>query len=125
MFHGFFRKADYILLAALIVIGVAVSVWLSSASSLGDKVVIKQDGKLYGTYSLLEDQTITIENGSKVNVIEIHDGEVEMASASCKNQVCVNHAAIRTSGTSIVCLPNRIMVTIEAEGGNEIDAVTS
>jgi hypothetical protein len=46
-----------------------------------------------------------------------------MDSASCKNQVCVDHGAISLKGDSIVCLPNRVVVEIKGEGG-EADVIS-
>lgn len=61
------------------------------------------------------------------NVVEVRDGTVSVTEASCKNQVCVRHNSISKRGESIVCLPNRLVVSIEngsGEGGG-YDEVTS
>lgn len=118
-----FRKADYILLAVLIVIGTAVSAALSFGHTGGDKVVIKVDGREYATYSLSEDRTVTVENDGRTNVVVIEDGSVNVTEASCHNQVCVKHATISRTGESIVCLPNKMIVTIEGKG-EDFDAIS-
>lgn len=51
------------------------------------------------------------------NVVEISGGSVRVSEASCKNQVCVHHSSISRPGESIVCLPNRLVVRIDAGGG--------
>ena len=64
---------------------------------------------------------------SNYNIVEISGGSVSVTKASCKNQVCVRHGKISHTGESIVCLPNRLVVTIEGgdrEGGG-YDSVTS
>ena len=62
------------------------------------------------------------------NVVKISGGKVSVTEASCKNQVCVHHGAISSSGESIICLPNRLVVRIDAgdsEEGGGYDSVTS
>ena len=46
-----------------------------------------------------------------------------MESSTCKNQICVEHGKISLKGDSIVCLPNRVVVEIEGEGG-EADVIS-
>ena len=47
------------------------------------------------------------------NTVEIKDGAVAVTNADCKNQICVNHAAITKKGESIICLPNKVIAEIE------------
>ncbi len=116
------RKADIVLFAALIIIGVLISVLAFSGGTRGASVVVKVDGKEYGTYSLLEDRTVTIENNGHVNKITIKNGAVQMAESSCKNQLCVKQGQIFSTDKSIVCLPNRVTVEIKGEDG-EYDVI--
>ena len=145
----FIRKADVILFIVLVAVGLAVSAALSLSHTAagGDaKVIIKSGGSLYATYSLYEDREITVpapkQNGVDApapdpdeaassqydyyNVISISGGKVSVSEASCKNQVCVRHGSISHSGESIVCLPNRLVVSIDGgEEGGGYDTVTS
>ena len=109
----------------LILIGVAASLWISQFDTSGSRVIIKTDGKAYGSYSISEDRTVTVKQGKKTNTVRIHDGEVSVTHASCHNQVCVKHKAIHTTGESIICLPNKMVVQIQGKGGDEYDAISS
>ena len=51
-------------------------------------------------------------DGGKNHLI-IKDGTAEISEASCPDKICVNHAPISESGQTIVCLPNRVVVTIK------------
>lgn len=119
----YFKVADYILLVVLLVVGIASSMYISMSSEAGSKVIVRTRGELYGTYSLMEDNEIVVTQDQKENIITIADGQVVMHSASCKNQVCVDHAPISMTGESIICLPNQVVVTIEGKE-DEFDAVT-
>ena len=111
------RKADIVLALALIAAGLLLSWVLSFHDSAGDELKITADGKVFGTYSLFEDQTIHIVNGSKENHVVIKDGSVHMSGASCSGQDCVRQHAISRSGETIVCLPNRVI--LEISGGEK------
>ena len=144
----YIRKADIILFIVLVAVGIAASAALSLSHSDagGDaKVVIESGGEVFATYPLSEDTVLEIPAPSGVkykdprgrrlnpddestqytyyNIVEIKDGKVSVSAASCKNQVCVRHGSISHAGESIVCLPNRLVVTIE--GGSGYDTVTS
>lgn len=124
MFKRIFTKADIVLLVILVAAGLATSVFLALSGDAGSKVIIESDGKLYATYRL--DQNISVEVKSKngTNTVVIENGRVDVTQGSCRNQVCVEHATISRSGESIVCLPNRLLVKIEGEGGDGPDVIS-
>lgn len=122
----YIKKADIILLIALVVIGLACTVYLAAAKTGGDTVIVERSGEMYGKYSLFEDREIDVPCVASVGTnlhISIKGGTVEVTKSGCANQICVKHDAISQSGESIVCLPNRIVVRIEGNGGG-YDAVT-
>ena len=120
----YIRKADVILLIVLVVVGLLSSAYIAMSRTVGDTVIIEQNGKMYGKYSLFENTTVTIEGKNCTNIVTIEGGQAKMQESTCKNQVCVRHAAISEGGESIVCLPNRVVVRIEGKGGG-YDAVSS
>ena len=143
-----------VLVAAGLAASAALSMSHSTAGS-DARVVIKSGGELFATYPLSKDTVIEVPapaegaaseaeepegasssddviggectQYSNYNIVEISGGSVSVTKASCKNQVCVRHGKISHTGESIVCLPNRLVVTIEGgdkEGGG-YDSVTS
>lgn len=85
-------------------------------------VEVRVDGTLYGTYSLEEEQTIEV---NETNRIEITDQVVRMIWAECPDQICVDHKAISRAGESIICLPNKVVVSIVDGDDAELDAVAN
>jgi hypothetical protein len=137
----FIRKADIILLIVLVALGLAASAVLAvqgGDAGADAKVVIKSGGSVYATYPLSEKKTIVVpapqqsdstaaegEQPELYNVVIIDEGSVSVSEASCKNQVCVRHGSISHTGESIVCLPNRLVVSIEGGEGGGYDSITS
>ena len=118
------RKADIALFIALVLLGGALVVPAMFFDASGDTVKIAVAGKLFGSYPLDEDRKIEVKKGGNVNLVIIKDGYVKMESASCKNQICVHTGKIKRAGQSIVCLPNRVSVTIEGESDEGFDTVS-
>lgn len=91
--------------------------------SQGSIIVITRNGELYGTYNLSQNQTIEIENTDHevTNTLQIKDGVAKMIEADCPDKLCMHQKAISVSKENIVCLPNRIVVTVEADHNEGLD----
>ena len=77
---------------------------------------ITVNGEEYGTYSLSKDQVISI---GDTNVCEIKNGEVKMTDADCPDHLCMKQKAVDSTGGTIVCLPNKVV--IEGEKGESLN----
>ena len=88
---------------------------------------IYQDGKCIRRVPLDEDAVFTIESDDGYNTIEVRDGQIRIADADCRDQVCVRSGALR-GNVPIVCLPHRLVVQGASSASNnaelEFDAVT-
>ena len=90
----------------------------------GDTVVVTVDGIIFGEYSLQEERTVDIRQGDHFNILIIRDGKAHIESADCPDGICVDHKPIFRDGESIVCLPNRVVVTITTnDDDNDLDIV--
>lgn len=84
-------------------------------------VTVKVAGEITGVYSLAEDKEISINGGT--NLLKIHNGSADMIEADCPDKLCVNQKKISKNGESIICLPNKVVVTIDSNENSEFDAV--
>lgn len=91
----------------------------------GAYVEVTVDGKLYGTYSLMEEQEIPIKGKEKVtNTLTIKDGKAKMTDADCPDHLCMHQKAISKENETIVCLPNKIVVkVIDTQEKQEFDSI--
>ena len=114
-----------VLLAAALLTAVGMRIWQMNNTRDAAKVVVTIDGRVYGTYPLSEDRTERIElpDGS-YNILTISDGYADVTEASCPDQICVKHNHIKYSKESVVCLPNKVVVTVEGGEDSEIDGAT-
>lgn len=119
------ERNDRILIVGIIVSAVLLTIaFLLKGSSVGTTVVVSVDGEEYGRYSLLKEQVVQI---GDTNTLIIHNHEADMLFAECPDQICVKHVSISETDENIICLPNKVVVTIEDIYGNkaepELDAV--
>lgn len=111
---GFRRRDAFFLLGLGLAAVILLICYLFCFRKDGSTVTITIDGEAYGSFSLSQDQHIPITiDGAVTNVLMIYDGCAKMEEANCPDQICVNHAAISHEGESIICLPNRVVVTVE------------
>ena len=117
------KKADlFLILIVCIVAFGGIIVYSMLGSKDAASVVIEVDGEVYGEYELNKNQEVSIQD---TNILIIKDGIVRMEEADCPDQICVNHRPISKNGETIVCLPNKVVVTVTGAEDGTLDAVTN
>lgn len=121
------KKADFIVIAVVLSIAVVlIAVLYGSKSNTGSYVQIEVNGKVVNTLSLDEDVQLEIEGADGgTNTLVIENGYASVTHASCPDGICVNHKKINRSGESIICLPNKVVISVvNDKSTDEIDAVS-
>ena len=122
---GFFadkkRRRDLIVIASLLVLALALYLILGAARTEGGTVVVRVDGVETERHSLFADGTYPLNGGS--NILVIADGQAWLSEANCPDRLCVRQGRIHYTGQSIICLPNRLTVTVEDGEENGVDFV--
>lgn len=118
------RRDIVLLLLVLVIGGICVLVMALRPAAVNGIVEITVDGAVYQQLPLSEDADLMIEgyDGGENHLI-IQNGTVHMESASCPDGICVRHHAITKDGENIICLPNRVVVTIHGGEEGSVDAV--
>ncbi len=112
-----FKKMDWVLLAALVILGIAMTIIIyRPASSAGSTVIIKENGIRTQAYPLSHNATYTITNGDGTNTLTIQDGYASITDANCHDYYCIRQGKINQPGQSIICLPHRLSIEIQGEG---------
>jgi hypothetical protein len=103
----------FIVLMSLIVIGVLFQyLW---STSLAAKVQIRVNDKIYGTYSLSQQRTITVHGQLGDSIIQIARGSVRFIRSPCHAQYCVHQGWLKRAGQAAICLPNQITLELVGE----------
>lgn len=119
-------KQDMILLFGMVLAAfLAWAVFAVLNYGNAQMVVVIQDGQEIARYPLSADETVTIpfnENG--YNLLMISGGEAAVSDADCPDRLCVSQRAITGKGESIICLPHKLVITIDSDKEGELDAIT-
>ena len=111
-------KNDFIFILSLVVLTVAIGLFVYLSGEEGDTVSVYIDGEFYESYPLSVNTSVDIVTGedkSGLNTLVIKDGKAYVEYASCPDGICAAHKPISREGESIVCLPNRVVVSVKTE----------
>jgi hypothetical protein len=114
-------KNDVILIASLTLAFALIGACLLLLGKQGDTVTVTVDGKVYGEYALARDTEVEILSDGGYNLLVIRDGAALVEDASCPDGICAAHSPISRNGESIICLPNKVVISVSAESENEPD----
>lgn len=116
------KKNDWLLAAGILAVAAVLLCFQILRGQMGEKAYarVTVDGEEFGSYSLDEDQIVEIHD---TNRLVIEDGAARMEWADCPDQICVGHRAVSYDGESIICLPNKVVVSVKSEEGSGLDGV--
>lgn len=122
------KKGDIVLIIASVFLCTALFLCVNVLNKdYGELVQIEVGGDIKAVLPLDNDASYEIKNEDKTtNVVEIKDGFVYVSYADCKDQICAKHRKINKVNESIICLPNKAVITVvSANGadGGELDGV--
>lgn len=121
---GLLTPADRVLIAVLVAATVLSLAWMRGSMSQGGRVRVEVAGRLQGEYPLTEDRFIRVSGPAGTTVIEIRNNAARVAAAPCPHQLCRRRGAIDRQNEVIVCVPNRLVISIVgAAAFQDVDAV--
>ena len=115
------KKLKYDLILVGVCLLLSLSIWLlvTVLKKPGEYAVVTVNGEEYGRYPLSVDAEIVVETERGKNVVVIKDGYADIIEATCPDGLCERQRKIDSTGESLVCLPNKVTVTVE--GGDGVD----
>ena len=116
------HRADLLLILALLLLAGAAWLYMSLTREHGGEAVVTIDGEERARLPLGEDGQWVFESDRGENTLVIENGEAYISRASCPDHICVRQGRVSFDGETIVCLPNRLVVTIEGGESAETDA---
>jgi len=120
------KRSDRITAVVILVAAALVIVsWIVMHRTPGTVAVVRVDGKVVATVDLTshDPQTLHV-TGVLGPLVIVADGKgsIRVTESTCLDQICVHTVPARSPGDQVICVPNRMVITIEAKG-NRIDAV--
>ena len=124
------KKGDKIVGIILLIIVVislsAASIYKLAIKGTENIAVIKREGKVLKTIDLnkiveSEEFTIKTDKGN-YNTILVENNSIGIKDADCPHQECVKSGRISEPGQMIVCLPFKLIISIEGESNSGVDS---
>ena len=117
-----------ILLSTLFVACAGCAVYFSHGQSGRTIARITVDGQVLREIDLAavtEEISFTVETPGGTNTVLVCPGGICVSAADCPDQVCVRQGWLEGGQIPIVCLPHRLVISLES-GGSELafDAVS-
>lgn len=110
---------------AFIIVSVTAAIFVFYSlmpENTGEKALISQDGSIIAEIYLGETGKYVFPEVPGM-VFTVKDGAVSVTESSCGDKICVRTGKISRSGEAIICVPNRVAVTIETVGESDVDVV--
>lgn len=123
------RPTLWDLLVAILVAAAAVALLLALRQESGNflTATVVLDGETIAQYdltTLTEPVTLEVDGASYPLTIQAEPGRIRILESSCPGQDCVHTGWADQAGQQIICLPNRLVISLEGSTTEDIDAVT-
>ena len=109
-------RNDVILIGIIFIVALVSLLIFKFSQKNGNFVVVNIGGETAFEYSLSknsEQQIFEAHDNNYENLLVIKDGEAYISSANCPDKICKEHRPISKVGESIVCLPHKLVISIE------------
>jgi len=110
-----FRKNDLIAVFSVLLLAAFVFILCISpdTGASGKYACVYLDGKLIKQLPLDTDGEFTVK-GEYTNTVSIRNGKASITFSDCPGGDCMHSGSTSSSAKSIVCLPNRVEITVSA-----------
>lgn len=121
------KRNDLILLGSIVLLTMIIfAAYFLYPRKNGDAVVISVDGTVIKTLPLNQDTTYKIKSADNgVNTLVIQSGSASVTNATCPDKLCVHQKNISKKGETIVCLPHKVVISIESSKSSTLDAIAN
>lgn len=110
------KRNDFLLLGTVLLLATAIFLcYRFIPRQNGDLVVVKENGTIIKTFPIEKNTSYTIHaKTGGMNVLQIKDGFAFVKDADCPDKLCVHQKKISKKGETLVCLPHKIVVSIQS-----------
>lgn len=113
------KPSEAVVIGAVLLAAVA-AVFIMNRQSGAPQTAVITCGDIRRELSLGEDGTFRFDG---INAeFEVKDGKIRVINASCPDKICEKTGFIGSAGQTIICVPNRITVTVVGSDGS-VDVV--
>ncbi|MFQ7453787.1 MAG: NusG domain II-containing protein [Flavonifractor plautii] len=105
--------------------------WRSLFSSAGGEQLLTAsvvlEGETIAEYelsTLTGPVTLVVDEAPYPLTIQAEPGRIRIAESACPSQDCVHTGWISRAGQQIICLPDKLVISLSGSGSQEFDAIS-
>ena len=124
LLSGFLKAHRWdILVISLVLLVSIVFVAVSFLTRVpGGYIEVEINGEFADRYSLMLDGEYVLNGGT--NTLTVKAGKAYMSASDCPDHTCEHTGKIEYVGQTVICLPNRVKLTIVGESDDAVDFVS-
>ena len=113
-------RSDFIVITSILLLSVLTLLIVNLTKTEGAIAVVEINGVTVAEYSLYKNGEYSLNSGTNNLIIE--NGVAYLNYSNCPDHTCQRTGKIKFVGQTIVCLPNKLSITIKgnAEGGVDL-----
>ena len=115
-------RPDVIVISVIVFVTLLLLLFSFIFKRSGSVAVVEIEGEVVREYPLSKDGTFSLNGGTNVLVIE--NGEAYLTYSQCPDHTCEKTGKIRYVGQTIICLPNKLSITIRGSSDDGVDLVS-
>lgn len=118
-----FAPGDLFLVLGVLALAVVLFLdpWGRATPGSAAEVVVEVNGREVLRLPLEEEGQYELDGFRGPFLFWVEDGGVRMVDSDCPDKLCVGMGRVSRPGQAVVCLPNRVTLRLEGDGG--VDAV--
>jgi hypothetical protein len=116
------RIGDFFLIIIFSFISVMPLI-IDSHEHEGSNFSVICDGRELLSASLGKDTVFTIDAAIGEMKIGVEEGSVFIIESSCPHKYCVSMGKTSSSNKPLVCLPNKVIINVDGQGSDGLDAI--
>lgn len=116
---------DAIVVVVVVACAIALILALRPTDSDQRTAQITLDGVVIAEYDLnsVEDPLLIPIDSPYPLTIEVDNGQIRIADSTCPGGDCLHSGWVTQAGGQIICLPNRLVISIIGNSDSEFDAI--
>ena len=116
------HRVDIIVIAILLIISLIIFFVAKLNRDEGAYIEIEINGSVVSKYPLSVDGVYTLNGGT--NTLTVKGGVAYMTDSNCPDHTCEKSGKVKYVGQTIVCLPNKLTITIVGNSEDSVDFVS-
>ena len=117
------KPLDLPVIVLVVAVTLYIGVTVYSGESSSSRVIVRGPDKTW-VFPLSAEELVIVEGPLGETKVIISRGRAAIVASPCGGQTCVAAGEIHKNGQWAACLPNRVFLLVEGEGGDAVDAAS-